>query len=158
MMRDVARSSFVVLAVALLGCGGGGGGGGGSVPTFQPNSYRAETVTTLTVGLSESLQGNDGAALSSQVMSLGMSGPQLIAQMPAGPTALIQSAETVPGPNGGSVNCTATGCIYDQYSSSAGGTFVMDGSILTSTAGEVTTVTVDLDITMATSGIEQDWA
>ena len=155
-MRDVVRLSFVALSIGLVGCGGGGGGGG-SVPTVQPSAQGAATVTALTVDLSASLQGNDGSAVANQVMALGMSGPQQIAMMPAGPAAVIRSAASVPGPNGGSVDCTATGCLYDQYASSTGATFVMDGSILTSLAGELAAVTVDLDITMDTGGVAQAW-
>lgn len=157
-MRDVARFGFVALSVALVGCGGGGGGGGGSVPTVQPDPDGAATVTEMTVSLSSSLQAGDGASLSNNVMGLGMSGPQLIAPQPVPGAALIARAAAVPGPAGGTVDCTATGCIYDNYTTDAGGSFVMDGSVLTSASGSTTTVTVDLDITANTGGVMQDWS
>jgi hypothetical protein len=154
MRTNVARLGLVALSVGLIDCGGGGDD---TVKTVPANAQGAANVLAMTVDLTASLQGNDGATVALQLVGLAMTGPQQIAMMPSGQAAVIRSAESVPGPDGGSVNCTTTGCVYDEYASSAGAAFVLDGSVLLSTAGEVATVTIDVDITTALGGVEQVW-
>lgn len=151
-MRAVSRLGLVGLStVALLGCGGGGSGSGPSVPTAEVDPTGAAEVTDQTTTLVAALQAQDGASLTNSVMFLALDGPQsMLAPTQASPIAKISRAVSEPGPTGGTVDCTASGCVYNHYAdaSSGYGSFEIDGSVNATTVGETTTVTVAMSISL----------
>jgi|SRR4051794_31130135 hypothetical protein len=147
-MRDVSRFGLVGLsAIAFLGCGGGGGSGP-SVPQGQVSESGAQSVALETASLVQSLNAMDGEGLSGSVMGLALSGPQEIVSGSTAATAAIQRALTEPGPSGGTVNCDASGCVYDHYADNTAGigTITMDGSVRATKAGDVTTIVLDMNL------------
>jgi hypothetical protein len=152
MMREVSRLGLVGLStVALLGCGGGGPGNGPSVPTATVDSTGAAEVTDQTSTMVAAIQAQDGTSVTNSVMFLALDGPQtMLVPDQASPIAKISRAVSEPGPSGGSVDCTASGCVYNHYadSSSGYGSFEIDGSVNVTTTGDTTTVSVDMSISM----------
>jgi hypothetical protein len=160
--RSLMKSSVRVLSLwsmmSLVACGGGGGGSGPAAKPGTVNKQGAASVVTMTGSMKSALSSGDGASLSGAVTSIGISGAQQIVQ-PAGAMAAltaVTSALSTPGPNGGTVDCGDTGCVYDHFKS---GTTTMNGSIKSATAGDKTTVTTDLTIDIpATAGQQGDVA
>ncbi|HEY4186326.1 MAG TPA: hypothetical protein VGP07_14725 [Polyangia bacterium] len=161
-MASVA-SVGLVLGAALVGCGGGGGGGSG--PAAKPgttNKTTATQVVTSTASMKTALDSGDGASLSANVEIVGIVGAQEIVS-PAAAAQFVstsglmarRSAVSTAGPSGGTVDCTATGCVYNMYASGSGTDLVvLNGSVSSAAAAGKTTVTADLTIaeTTAASG------
>jgi hypothetical protein len=155
-MRDVARFGLVGLStIAFLGCGGGGGGSGPAAKPGTVNMAGAVNVTQTTASLVTSLNSGDGATMSSTAVALGMSGAQQIVSPPAGSgAAVIHSAQTIAGSGGGTAECDATGCVYNNYKDSTGTNAVtMNGKIKATASGEVTTLDMDVDFDLDQQGM-----
>jgi hypothetical protein len=152
MMRDVSRLGLVGLStIALLGCGGGGSGSGPSVPNAEVDPTGATEVTDQTSTMVAALQAQDGESLTNSVMFLALDGPQtMLVPAQASPIAKISRAVSQPGPTGGTVDCGASGCVYSHYadSTSGYGSVEIDGSVNSTTAGDTTTVTVNMTISL----------
>ncbi len=146
-MKISVRVLSLWSTMSLVACGGGGGSSGPAAKPGTVNKQGAASVVTMTGTLKSSLSTGDGASLSGAVTSIGLSGAQQIVQpSTTGALTAVTGALSTPGPNGGTVDCTDTGCVYSQYKS---GTTTMNGSVKSATAAGKTTVTSDLTIAAA---------
>lgn len=145
MKRVLGALSVGMLSTMFVACGGGGGGGGPAAKPGTVNRQGAASVIMTTGTMKTAVTGGDGSALSSATISVGLSGAQQIVQPSAAAGALtaVMAALSQPGPNGGTVDCTETGCVYDQYKT---GTTTLNGSVKSAKAGDITTVTANLSI------------
>lgn len=154
MKRVLGTLCVGLLSTMFAACGGGGGGGGPAAKPGTVNRQGAATVITTTGSLKTAVEGGDGSNLSGATISLGLSGAQQIVQPGAAASALtaVMSALSQPGPNGGTVDCTETGCVYADYKT---GTTTLNGSVKSAKAGDTTTVTADLTIKQPSQTAQQ---
>jgi hypothetical protein len=115
----------------------------------------AANVTQETASLVTSLNSGDGAGMSNTAVALGISGASQIVSPPSGgAAAVIHSAQTIAGSGGGTAECDATGCVYNNYKESSGtSTTTMNGHIKAIPAGEVTTLEMDVQFDMDQQGM-----
>ena len=151
--------SFGMVCMAAVGCGGGGSNSGPPAKKGTVNPTSAMAVVMQTVSMKSALATMDGATLSANVEVVGLTGAQTLVTPVADdltappPIPFNPSAVTIAGDGGGTADCTATGCVYNKYTSGTGTTAVVfDGKILASTVADKTTVTSDLVITENVSG------
>ncbi|HEX2657425.1 MAG TPA: hypothetical protein VHU40_04105 [Polyangia bacterium] len=152
--------SVGIVSLAAVGCGGGSSNSGPPAKKGTVNPTTAMSVVMQTVSMKTALAAMDGATLSGNVEVVGLTGaqslvqPSVAAQTEAPPIPFQPAAAAIAGPNGGTVDCTAAGCVYNKYTSGTGtAVVVFDGSILATGTADKTVVTSDLTITENLSGM-----
>jgi hypothetical protein len=136
----------------VLGCGGAGSGDG-DVPLAKagtPNRAAALTVLSYTQAMNTAIDAGDGASLASNLQLVAITGPQLIVE-PVTPTGVAKSQLAVTGRAGGVASCTASGCVYANYSPVAG--VVFNGRVTTAPTNVGTRATADLTFTQGASAL-----
>lgn len=150
----MSKKLFLVAPMALiLGCGGGGSSGGPAAKQGTVNKQGAQGVLNQTASVKTAVEAGNGESLSNNVIGLGLSGAQQIVS-PGASALTLEQAQTTSG----TVTCDDTGCVYNKYTTeSVNQTIVMDGSVKSSKAGDVTTVAMDLTLKVTTNaqGINQ---
>lgn len=150
--RPSAAALVLALSTALgvaAGCGGDGPGGGPPAKPGTVNPTGAMSVLSQTVSMKDALEAGNGALLASNLQLVSITGAQQMVQ-PALALSAEQSPLTITGAAGGTATCTATGCVYDKYSTSGKVTF--NGNVTATPAAGGTRVTAHLTITQMTSG------
>jgi hypothetical protein len=134
------RRALAVFVVALLcDCGAGEDDW---VPAPTPGMVRKETAASkvrTAFELKAALESGDGAAVGIHVVSIGIDGASFVLGVSASATA---TALVVPGPYGGSVDCSEGGCLFSRYG--AASNQILDGSVSVTRSDGSCTVTVNL--------------
>jgi len=160
-LRQVARRScqalvLLSLPVRLGACGAMTGNHDGNhdgnldgshdVPKVTADKASASSLVTQTQQLRTSLQNHDSATVAAEVQLLALVGPMSVASGASG--GATRGAQTIAGTGGGTANCDAAGCTYDNYRDSSGD--VTNGKVLIEDNGGSTTISVN--VTIQTSG------
>jgi|GEM_PF-7019247 len=159
-IKGAASLAMGFLCMAVVGCGGGSSNSGPPAKKGTVNPTSAMTVVMQTLSMKSAVETMDGATLSANVESVGLTGATLLvspataALTEAPPIPFHPAAAVIAGPSGGTVDCNAAGCTYAKYTTGTGtATVVFDGKVVSTTAAGKTTVTSDLVISEDLSGM-----
>jgi hypothetical protein len=149
----LSMSMGLLLSATAIGCGGGSSNSGPPAKKGTVSPTSAMAVVMQTVSMKTAVAAMDGATLSANVEVVGLTGAQSLvtpattALTEAPPVPFHPAAATIAGDGGGTVDCTATGCTYNKYTTGTGtDQVIFDGKIQATTTGDKTTVTTDLTI------------